>query len=173
MKWFGVVAPHRTIEWKYFNLRNDEQLRKVFQVFHKQFQQRSIRTQSHFRFERGIDRLLIPSTFQVLQNFTAEPVELFILRGHTWSEAASEITRFGKERHVDAFWFARRLRQILPDFLGGEDENRRGQTDQGAADFPHCGLRGAPRYIFGRFGVKAVLQQVEIKGAEVDDAVVG
>src|SRR6266404_4766945 len=53
------------------------------------------------------------------------------------------------------YTLASRLPQILPDFFGGENENRCDETDQGAGDFPDGGLRGAAGFASGRLGVEA------------------
>ena len=73
---------------------------------------------------------------------------------------------------MDAFGIVGRFWKILPDFLRGEDEDGSDETNEGAADFPYCGLRGAAGFALWRFGVEAILKHVEIEGAEVHDAVI-
>ena len=60
-------------------------------------------------------------------------------------------------------------RQMLPDLVGGKGEDRRDQAHQRFGDLPEHGLRGAARLARGREGVHAVLEHVEIKGAQVHD----
>src|SRR5882724_511519 len=87
-------------------------------------------------------------------------------------EAGGKGLRFQEQRHVDALGFAGGLRQILPDLFGSENEDRCDETNQGAGNFPDGGLRGAAGFAFGRLSVEAVLQNVEVEGAEVHDTVV-
>ncbi len=83
-----------------------------------------------------------------------------------------EILNFRKQCHVNAFGFALGFRQILPDFLGGENENGRSEADECAGNLPNGSLRGAARFISESLGVQPILQHVEIEGTEIDDAVV-
>ena len=98
-----------------------------------------------------------------------KPFPLFRILGH---DPASQCLRIGKNCHVHTLRRVRRFRQILPDFFRGENENGRGQPDQRVTGFPDGCLCGAARLVFSRFGVKAVLQHVKIKRAEIHDAVI-
>src|SRR5258708_6989749 len=46
------------------------------------------------------------------------------------------------------------------------------ETMKSAGDFPDSGLRGAAGFIPGSLGVQAILQDVEVKRAEVHDAII-
>src|SRR5258708_9667413 len=59
------------------------------------------------------------------------------------------------------------LRKMLPYFFGGEDQYRRDQPKERAADPVDGGLRGAARAVAGRKGVKPVFENVEIKRAQI------
>src|SRR5258708_13894001 len=61
---------------------------------------------------------------------------------------------------------------MLPDFLGSENENWRGQADKRACDFPDSGLRRAARIVSWSFGVETILQHVKIERAEVYNAII-
>src|SRR3989441_12025176 len=65
---------------------------------------------------------------------------------------------------------ARLLGQMLPDFFGGEDEDRREEANESAGDFVDGGLGGAASFAARGFGVEAILQYVEVECAEVHDA---
>src|SRR5437870_6427101 len=65
---------------------------------------------------------------------------------------------------------ARLLGQMLPDFFGGEDEDRREEANESAGDFVDGGLGGAASFAARRLGVKAIFQYVEVECAEVHDA---
>ena len=55
----------------------------------------------------------------------------------------------------------------LPDFLGGEGEDRRHQLDEAARDVPQRVLCRAARLRVGGGGVEAILEDVEVKTAQV------
>src|SRR5712671_6056487 len=61
------------------------------------------------------------------------------------------------------------FRQIPPDFLSREDEDRGDQAHQGAGNLPDSGLRRTPRFALCSFRIKAIFENVEIKGTEVND----
>src|SRR3989441_10207140 len=65
---------------------------------------------------------------------------------------------------------ARLLGQMLPDFFGGENEDRREEANESAGDFVDGGLGRAASLAPGRLGVKAIFQYVEVECAEVHDA---
>ena len=58
---------------------------------------------------------------------------------------------------------------MFPNFVGGKGEDGRDQPHQGFGDLPQHGLRRAAGKARGREGVHAVLDRIEIKGAQVDD----
>jgi len=62
------------------------------------------------------------------------------------------------------------LRQVSPDFFGGEDEHGSDESHQRASNFPDHRLCGAARFVRGSFRIEAVFQHIEIKGAEIHDA---
>ena len=68
-----------------------------------------------------------------------------------------------------ALRIARHAREMLPDFLGGEHDDRRREAQQSARDAIHGGLRRAPRAVSRRKRVEPVLEHVEIKRAQVHD----
>src|ERR1700704_7007393 len=94
------------------------------------------------------------------------------LFGRFLADSAGKRIRFGKFRLMHAARTRCTLRKRLPNLFGGEYQDGRQQADQGAGDFPDGGLRGTPRFASGRFGVKAVLQHVEVKRAEVHYTVI-
>src|SRR5260370_28378968 len=59
------------------------------------------------------------------------------------------------------------LRKMLPYFFSSEDQYRRDQPKERAADPVDGGLRGAARAVAGRKGVKPVFENVEIKRAQI------
>src|SRR5882672_11248036 len=61
------------------------------------------------------------------------------------------------------------FRQIPPDFLSREDEDRGDQAHQSARNLPDSGLRRAARFILGSLRIKAIFENVEIKGTQVND----
>src|SRR5579863_6441476 len=58
------------------------------------------------------------------------------------ANAGSEFFRLRKDAHVHAFGIAGSSREIFPNLLGREDENRRRETNEGAGNLPNGGLRG-------------------------------
>ena len=86
------------------------------------------------------------------------------------SNARSSSSADGNIAHVHAFAFRCGVRQKLPDFLGGEDEDRSDQAHERVGDSIDGGLRGAAAAIIGREGVEPILEHVEIKRAQVHDA---
>src|SRR2546427_280300 len=61
-------------------------------------------------------------------------------------------------------------RQMFPDFIGSEHQNRSQQSRQRAGNAIDSSLSGTPLTALGRKRVKPVLQNIEIKGAQVYDA---
>ena len=66
-----------------------------------------------------------------------------------------------EERRVDARIAVRIRRQILPDLIGQEAEDRRDQPRERFGDLPQHGLRCTACRAVGREGVEAVLEHVE------------
>src|SRR5580692_12080972 len=62
------------------------------------------------------------------------------------------------------------LRQILPDLVGGESKDGRDQAHQRFGDAPQNGLRGAAFRALWRKRVEAVFEDVEVEGAQLNDA---
>ena len=58
-------------------------------------------------------------------------------------------------------------REHGPGLLGGEAEEGRHPAQHGLGDVPQRGLRAAPGHALGRRGVEAVLQHVQVEGAQV------
>src|SRR5271155_3797238 len=69
-------------------------------------------------------------------------------------------------RQVDAFWAARNVRQISPDFFRGKAGDGSEQARQRLADAPDRSLCASPGSRLGRGDVQAVFEHVEIEGAE-------
>ena len=88
----------------------------------------------------------------------------------THSRTPQNIGRARKLCHVHAVRASLNFGQILPDFFTSEAHDRRQQARQRLADAPDRGLRAAPRLRFRREDVEPVLQHVEIKRAQVDNA---
>src|SRR6185437_8271296 len=61
-------------------------------------------------------------------------------------------------------------RQIFPNFLGCENEDWRNEADQRPCDVIGGRLRGATPTIIGCEGIKAILENIEIKRAQIDRA---
>ena len=125
-----------------------------------------------FRFQAAADSLRSTGLLEGHQHGGAHLREPFPLFRRVFGDSASKRVRFWKQCHMHAFALALRFRQILPDLLGRKNKDGRGQANQRAADLPHRGLRRAPRFISGRLGVQAILQNVEIESAEIHDAVI-
>src|SRR5579883_353789 len=62
------------------------------------------------------------------------------------------------------------LRQVFPDFVGSEYEDRRKEPRQPACDAVDSGLRRASFATLCRKCVKPVLENIEIKRAQIHDA---
>src|SRR5579883_1548891 len=73
-------------------------------------------------------------------------------------------------RQVDTCWTLCVSGQIAPHFVGSEAEDRSYQANQRFNDFVDDRLRGAAGDARRCEGVHAVLEHVEVDGAEVDDA---
>ncbi len=61
------------------------------------------------------------------------------------------------------------FRQIPPDFLSREDEDRGDQAHQGAGNLPDGCLCRTARFALCSFRIKAIFENVEIKGTQVND----
>ncbi len=59
------------------------------------------------------------------------------------------------------------LRHVLPDFLGGEAEQRRYQPHQCFRNHPQDGLRRTAGGILGRKGINSVFDRINIKRAQL------
>ncbi len=88
-----------------------------------------------------------------------------------------EVFGFGEEGEVDAAMCAG---QRLPDLVGGEAEDGRGEAGEGVGDLIDGGLRAAAGDVehfllvvagleFDGVGVEAVFEYVEVEGAELDE----
>src|SRR5579863_8584283 len=77
--------------------------------------------------------------------------------------------RLGKLREVDRRRAAFDGGQMFPDFVGGEGEDGRGKADKRFGDLPQHRLRGTASLAGERERVHAVLEHIEIKGAQIDD----
>src|SRR5690242_829754 len=153
-----------------FDLRNDEERGEQGSILFEQFlQARCFGTgmKVDFCFEAAADRFCGASLFEGYQNGGANLREALPLFGSVFGDSASERLGFWEQRHVNAFWLGRSFRQVFPDFFRGENENRRGEADERAADSPDGGLRRTARFTSRRLGVEAILQHVEIESAEV------
>src|SRR6266849_4725141 len=158
-----------------FDLGNDEERwEKGLFFFEKSLQANGFRSgvKMDFCFEASADGLCGACLFEGYENSGANLRQALPFFGGVFADSAGERFGFREQSHVDAFGLAGSFRQILPDFLGGENENRRYETDERAADFPDGGLRGAAYFVFGSFGVQAILQHVEIEGAEIHYAII-
>src|SRR5208282_2107560 len=64
----------------------------------------------------------------------------------------------------------RQRRQMLPNFFTGKTQNGRQQTDHGFTDAPNRSLGRTAAEGVGGVSVEAVLDDVEVEGAEIDHA---
>src|ERR1700687_3067587 len=71
---------------------------------------------------------------------------------------------------MHALFAASDPREVLPDFFARKTHDRCQQTDQRFADAPDRGLCAATGLRLRRRNVEAVLENVEVKGAQVHDA---
>src|SRR6267154_344791 len=71
VKRFGMIRPNRSVKWKDFYLRDDEETRETSFMRPKNFKEFAFRAQNYFRFESGIDKFRIPRPFQVLKHIVA------------------------------------------------------------------------------------------------------
>src|SRR5258707_11550050 len=83
-----------------------------------------------FRLEAATDDFCGARLFEDYEHGSphlGEPLPLF---GSVFGDSAGQRFGFGKQSHVDAVGLAFRFWKIFPDFLGGENEDWRGQANQ-------------------------------------------
>src|SRR6266481_7079052 len=159
----------------HFDLGDDEKCRQKRLFFFKELLKRSavrIDVEQNFCFKAAADDFCSAGLFESYEHRRADLREALPFFHCVFGDTAGEGFGFREQSHVNAFGFVLQFRQILPDFLGGENEDRSGEADERAGDFPDSGLRGAARFISGRLGIETVLQHVEIECAEVHDAII-
>ncbi len=71
---------------------------------------------------------------------------------------------------VEEDGFVARTGQKAPNLLGGEAQDRGEPAHHGIGDVVHRRLRGAARQALGTGGVEAVLDDIQVKAAELDHA---
>src|SRR5216683_131247 len=81
--------------------------------------------------------------------------------------AGDDVGDVGEKSEVNAGLAARYLREELPDFVGGEAEDWGDEAGEGFGDAPEGGLGAAAGGVVGGEGVEAVLEDIEVEGAEV------
>ena len=109
------------------------------------------------------------SIFDCAEDFIPDRKQSLPLIEQRCGILGENLFRLGKPRQMHAGFAALDSRQMLPHFIGGEAEDGRDQAHQRLGNLPQHGLRGAARRAGGREGVHAVLEHVEIKGAQVHD----
>jgi hypothetical protein len=117
------------------------------------------------RLERIPDELILPGNFQGFGDFSAHLQEKF----PAFFELVVEVLRFHlrKEGEVHALSPGLRSRHVPPDLFRGIREDRSHEADKGIQDLEEGSLR-CPA-LPGRSGgsVETVLQDVQVKGAQV------
>src|SRR5262249_28900626 len=129
-------------------------------------------TKKNFSLKAGIDFLFVTSRLESFQGFATNFGEKFPSPNCPRGIALSNFASSRKEGEGEEARMAGGLGGILQDLSGGEDEDGRSETNQGAGDFIDHSLRGAARLIVRSFRVEAVLQDIVIESAEVHDAIV-
>ena len=102
--------------------------------------------------------------------FFAQGFDLFVNRFADGADARP----FGQQRGVGRGQLAEGFQKDgfavtkhLPGFFSGEAEEGRHPAQHGVGELPQRGLGAAARQAFGRGGVQAVFQHIEVKAAQV------
>src|SRR6266702_5936175 len=105
--------------------------------------------------------------FETGEDFSSNREQSFPVQFDLFYVARDDVSNGWEEGEVDAGLAAFDFRQELPDFVGGEAEDRGDEAGEGFGDAPEGGLGAAAGGVVGGKGVEAVLEDVEVEGAEV------
>ncbi len=120
-----------------------------------------------FCIEAFADELGLACGFERDEDFAADFEELLPVCEKRGGVAGDDCSDVGEEGDVNTGLSAFDFGKVFPDFVGGEAEDWRDESREGFGDAPDGGLCAAAGRMVRGEGVEAVLEDVEIEGAEV------
>src|SRR5260370_12452300 len=98
-------------------------------IFSEVVQGPCMRSDCHFSLKTRRYFLFASRSFECLKDMLAKCAQFIASRDCSSFKPSLEFLFYWEQCHVNAFGFALRFRQILPDFLGGENEDGSSETD--------------------------------------------
>src|SRR5690554_1549956 len=160
----GLLHAGRLAHRLYGGFGGDQHKAQLFTQVVQALGQATFAVKSHFRTQRAFDFAAGTGFFQALVHRFFHGVDFTPVVA-----AQLEVFRQGSQAFVPGFvehGVTALARKMLPDFVGGEAQDRRNPAHQGFGHMVQGGLAGTSRQAVGLGGVLAVFDDVQIEPAQ-------